>query len=128
MMWLLLALILIGAVLALVTAVRALGAWLRYRRARIELRDHLTDEVANLLSRTGEMEENLTNLEARSQQLPVQIAELQESLTTLRILTSALTSTLQQLSRALSFDAIKALSAVQLSNLLPSRSETRKPG
>ncbi|MBA3423861.1 MAG: hypothetical protein H0U04_04815 [Rubrobacter sp.] len=124
----LLALILIGAVLALVTAVRALGAWLRYRRARIELRDHLTDEVANLLSRTGEMEENLTNLEARSQQLPVQIAELQESLTTLRILTSALTSTLQQLSRALSFDAIKALSAVQLSNLLPSRSETRKPG
>lgn len=128
MMWLLLALILIGAVLALVTAVRALGAWLRYRRARIELRDHLTDEVANLLTRTGEMEENLTNLEARSQQLPVQIAELQESLTTLRILTSALTSTLQQLSRALSFDAIKALSAVQLSNLLPSRSETRKPG
>ena len=128
MTWLLLALILIGAVLALVTAVRALGAWLRYRRARIELRDHLTDEVANLLSRTGEMEENLTNLEARSQQLPVQIAELQESLTTLRILTSALTSTLQQLSRALSFDAIKALSAVQLSNLLPSRSETRKPG
>ncbi len=128
MMWLLLALILIGAVLALVTAVRALGAWLRYRRARIELRDHLTDEVANLLSRTGEMEENLASLEIRSQQLPVQIAELQESLTTLRILTSALTSTLQQLSRALSFDAIKALSAVQLSNLFPSRSETRKPG
>ncbi len=127
-MWLLLALILIGAVLALVTAVRALGAWLRYRRARIELRDHLTDEVANLLSRTGEMEENLASLEIRSQQLPVQIAELQESLTTLRILTSALTSTLQQLSRALSFDAIKALSAVQLSNLFPSRSETRKPG
>jgi len=128
MTWLLLALILIGAVLALVTGIRALEAWLRYRRARIELRDHLTDEVANLLSRTGEMEENLTNLEARSQQLPIQIAELQESLTTLRILTSALTTSLQQLSRALSFDALKTLSATQLSNLFPSRSETRKPG
>jgi predicted nuclease with TOPRIM domain len=120
--------ILIGAVLALVTGVRALRSWLRYRRARIELRDHLTEEVANLLSRTGEMEENLSNLEARSQQLPIQLAELQESLTTLRILTSALTTSLAQLQRVLSFSALKTLSALHLSNPLPSRSDTGKPG
>ncbi|CAN5136275.1 hypothetical protein BH18ACT10_BH18ACT10_17000 [soil metagenome] len=127
MMWLI-ALALIAAFLSMVAAIRAIRAWLRYRRARIELRDHLTDEVANLLSRTGEMEENLASLETRSQELPIQIAELQESLTTLRILTSALTSTLRQVSRVLSFDAIKTLSAVHLSNLLPSRSDTRNPG
>ena len=126
-MWLI-ALALIAAFLAMVAAIRAIRAWLRYRRARIEFRDHLTDEVANLLSRMGEMEENLASLETRSQELPIQIAELQESLTTLRILTSALTSTLQQVSRVLSFDALKTLSAVHLSNLLPSRSDTRKPG
>ena len=127
MMWLI-ALVLIAAVLAMMAAARALRAWLRYRRARIELRDHLTVEVADLLSRTGEMEENLSSLEVRSQQLPVQIAELQESLTTLRILTSALTATLRQVSRVLSFDALKTLSATHLSDLLPSRSETRKSG
>ena len=127
MMWLI-ALALIAAFLSMVAAIRAIRAWLRYRRARIELRDHLTDDVANLLSRTGEMEENLASLETRSQELPIQIAELQESLTTLRILTSALTSTLRQVSRVLSFDAIKTLSAVHLSNLLPSRSDTRNPG
>jgi len=126
-MWLI-ALVLIAAVLAMMAAARALRAWLRYRRARIELRDHLTVEVADLLSRTGEMEENLSSLEVRSQQLPVQIAELQESLTTLRILTSALTATLRQVSRVLSFDALKTLSATHLSDLLPSRSETRKSG
>ena len=126
-MWLI-ALALIAAVLAMMAAVRALRAWLRYRRARIELRDHLTAEVADLLSRTGEMEENLAGLEVRSQQLPVQIAEFQESLTTLRILTSALTATIRQVSRVLSFDALKTLSATHLSDLLPSSSETRKSG
>ena len=121
----LLVLILIGALFALVTGVRALRAWLRYRRARAALQDHMTEEVASLLSRTSEMEKNLSALDARSQQLPIQIAELQENLTTLRILTSALSSSLRQLQRVLSFNALKTLSAVHLSNLFPSRTATR---
>jgi len=127
----LLVLILIGALLTLVTGVRALRAWLRYRRARAALQDHMTEEVANLLSRTSEMEKNLSALDARSQQLPVQIAELQENLTTLRILNSALSASLQQLQRALSFSALKTLSAVHLSNLFPSHPaarNVRRPG
>ena len=127
----LIALNIAGAVLALVTGVRALRSWVRYRRTRIELRDHMTEEVASILVRTGELEKNLSALEARSQQLPVQIAELQESLTTLQVLTSALSASLTQLQRALSFSALKTLSAVHLSNLLPSRQtmrNERRPG
>lgn len=122
---LLLVIALIGALLALVTGVRALRAWLRYRRARATLQDHMTEEVAGLLSRTGELEKNLSALDARSQQLPIRIAELQENLTTLRILTSALSISLRQLQRVLSFNALKTLSAVHLSNLFPSRPAAR---
>jgi len=121
----LLAMTVICALLALVTGVRALRAWLRYRNVRNALQEHLAEEVAGLLSRTGELEKNLSALDARSQQLPIRIAELQENLTTLRILTSALSSSLRQLQRVLSFNALKTLSAVHLSNLFPSRPAAR---
>ncbi len=122
---LLLVIALIGALLALVTGVRALRAWLRYRNVRNALQEHLAEEVAGLLSRTGELEKNLSALDSRSQQLPIRIAELQENLTTLRILTSALSISLRQLQRVLSFNALKTLSAVHLSNLFPSRPAAR---
>ena len=122
---LLLVIALIGALLALVTGVRALRAWLRYRRARDLLRHVILECGAGLLSRTGELEKNLSALDSRSQQLPIRIAELQENLTTLRILTSALSISLRQLQRVLSFNALKTLSAVHLSNLFPSRPAAR---
>jgi len=131
MTFVLIVLIVVGALLALGTGVNALRAWLHYRRARAAFRDHMTEEVASLLSRTDELEMNLSALDARSQQLPIQIAELQESLTTLQVLTAALSTSLQQLQRALSFSALKTLSAVHLSNLLPSRQAVRngrRPG
>src|SRR5215207_5461165 len=89
-------LILAGAVLALVAAIGALRAYLRLRRARAALQNNLTEEVDRLSRRTGELEETLTTLDARAQQLPIQIAELQQSLSTLRVLTEALAATLRQ--------------------------------
>src|SRR4028119_2016598 len=46
----------IGAVLALVGALAALGAYLRYRQARTELQESLASEIENLAQRTGELE------------------------------------------------------------------------
>jgi hypothetical protein len=48
-------LILAGAALSLVTAVGALRAYLRLRRARSALNQRLTEEVADLARRTGEL-------------------------------------------------------------------------
>ena len=117
--WLIL--ILVGAALALVMAARAFRAYLRYRRARAALRDHLTEEVDRLARRTGELEENLTALDARAQQLPLQISELQQSLSTLRVLTGALAASLSQVQKILSFSALKALSSAQITDALRSR-------
>ena len=92
--------ILAGAVLALVAAIGALRAYLRLRRARAALQTDLTEEVD------------------RAQQLPIQIAELQQSLSTLRVLTEALAVTLRQAQRVLSYSALKTLSAGRISDLL----------
>src|SRR5919107_603524 len=81
--------ILAGAVLALFAAIGALRAYLRLRRARAALQSTLTEEVDRLSRRTRELEKNLSTLDARAQQLPIQIAELQQSLSTLRVLTAA---------------------------------------
>ncbi len=115
---LLIVLITVGAVLSLVTAVVALRAYLRLRRARVALSRRLTEDVADLAQRTGELERGLADLDARAQQLPIRIAELQQSLSTLRVLTEALATTLAQVQRVLSFGAVKTLSAGRISDLL----------
>ncbi|HWI45140.1 MAG TPA: hypothetical protein VNT12_03130, partial [Rubrobacter sp.] len=83
----LLILILLGALISLVTAFRALGAYLRFRRTRAAFQDKVTDEIARLSARTDELEISLSALDARATELPIQISELQQSLTTLQVLT-----------------------------------------
>jgi hypothetical protein len=116
----------IGAVLALVAAVVALGAYLRFRRARIELQDNLAVEVESLARRTGELERGLAALQERSARLPISIAGLQQNLSTLQVLTGALAGSLGQAQRVLSYSAIKTLSATHLGRLL--RVPTRTGG
>jgi hypothetical protein len=111
-------LIFTGAALALVATVGAVRAYLRLRRARAALRNHLTEEVARLSRRTGELEESLSSLDARAQQLPLQISELQQSLATLRVLTEALAVSLRQAQKVLSYSALKTLSATRIADLL----------
>ena len=117
----LIVLIVVGAALALVAAALALKAYLRFRRARITLQDHLVEEVARLSQRTAELERSVALLDARAQELPVRISELQQSLTTLRVLTEALGASLAQAQKVLSFSAIKTLSSTHLTELLPQR-------
>ena len=111
-------LILVGAALALITGAVALRAYLRLRRARAAFQSHLTEEVDLLSQRTGELEENLSVLDARAQQLPIRISELQQSLSTLRVLTGALAATLRQAQKILSYSALKTLSAGRIADLL----------
>jgi hypothetical protein len=111
-------LVLLGAALALAAAVRALRAYLRLRRARAALQNHLSEEVVRLGRRTGELEKSLSALEVRAQQLPAQISELQQSLATLQILTEALATSLRQIQKVLSYSALKTLSATRVADLL----------
>ncbi len=115
-------LVLLGAGLALVAAVRALRAYLRLRRARAALQNHLTEAVVRLSRRTGELQKSVSALEIRAQQLPVQISELQQSLATLQILTGALATSLRQTQKVLSYSALKTLSAARAADLLRVRS------
>jgi uncharacterized protein YjiS (DUF1127 family) len=114
----LLVLVLVGATLALVTAVIALRAYLQLRRARAALNQRLNEEISDLARRTGEMERSLSDLDARALQLPIRISELQQSLSTLRVLTQALAATLRQARRVLSYSALKTLSAGRVADLL----------
>ena len=117
-----------GAVLALVAALAALGAYLRYRRARIELQVNLTSEVERLSARTGELERGLLALQERSAQLPISISGLQLNLTTLQVLTAALAGSLGQAQKVLSYSALKNLSGTYLGQLLQVPSgEARRP-
>ena len=111
-------LILLGALLSLFAAIRALGAYLRYRRARATFQSEVTDEVARLAARTDELERNLSALDARASELPIQISELQQSLTTLQVLTRALGTSLLQVQKVLSYNALKTLSAVRIGKIL----------
>jgi DNA-binding transcriptional MerR regulator len=110
-------LIFVGAALALGAAVGTIRAYLRLRRARATLQKQLTEEVIRLSRHTGELEKSLSALDARAQQLPIQIAELQQSLATLQILTGALAAALRQVQKALSYSALKTLSATRLADL-----------
>ncbi len=118
----------IGAVLALVAALAALGAYLRYRQAKAELQESLTSEVERLSQCTGELERGLIALQQRSARLPISISGLQQNLSTLQVLTGALASTLGQAQRVLSYSALKALSGTHLGRLLRAPSgEARRP-
>jgi hypothetical protein len=118
----------VGAGLALVAAVVALGAYLRYRRARIELQESLASEVARLSQRTGELERGLAALQERSARLPVSISGLQQNLSTLQVLTGALAGSLNQAQRVLSYSALKALGGTHLGRLLQMPSgDARRP-
>jgi hypothetical protein len=118
----LLILILLGALISLVTAFRALGAYLRYRRTRAAFRDEVTDEVARLSARTDELGISLSALNARAAELPIQISELRQSLTTLQVLTRALGTSLRQVQKVLSYNALKTLSADRIGKILQTAS------
>ena len=118
----LLILILLGALISAVTAFRALGAYLRFRRIRATFQDEVTDEVARLSARTDELEVSLSALDARAAELPIQISELQQSLTTLQVLTRALGTSLRQVQKVLSFNALKTLSAARIGKILQTTS------
>jgi septal ring factor EnvC (AmiA/AmiB activator) len=118
----LLILILLGALISLVSAFRALGAYLRFRRTRAAFQDEVTDEVNRLSARTDELEISLSALDARAAALPIQISELQQSLTTLQILTSVLGTSLRQVQKVLSYNALKTLSAARIGKILQTTS------
>jgi uncharacterized coiled-coil protein SlyX len=118
----LLILILLGVLISLVTAFRALGAYLRFRRTRAAFQDEVTDEVARLSARTDELEISLSALDARAAELPIQISELQQSLTTLQVLTRALGASLRQVQKVLSYNALKMLSAARIGKILQTAS------
>jgi uncharacterized coiled-coil protein SlyX len=118
----LLILILLGALISAVTAFRALGAYLRFRRTRAAFQGEVMDEVTRLSTRTDELEISLSALDARAAQLPVQISELQQSLTTLQVLTRALGASLRQVQKILSYNALKTLSAARIGKILQTAS------
>ena len=118
----LLILILLGALISAVTAFRALGTYLRFRRARAAFQETITNEVARLSARTDELEISLSALDARAAELPIQIFELQQSLTTLQVLTRALGTSLRQVQRVLSYNALKTLSAARIGKILQTAS------
>jgi chromosome segregation ATPase len=111
-------LITLGAVISLFTAVRALGAYLRFRRTRATFQSEVTDEVARLAARTDELERNISALDARASELPIQISELQRNLDNLQILTRALGTALRQVQKVLSFNALKVLSADRVGRMV----------
>ena len=120
-------LILSGALLSIVAGVIALRAWLSFRRTRLALQQRLSEDVARLTVRTGELEEGLAALDARSQQLPVHISQLQENLVTLRILTRTLSVSLRQTQRILSYSGLKTFSAERVSDLFATLRESTEP-
>jgi septal ring factor EnvC (AmiA/AmiB activator) len=118
----LLILILLGALISVVTAFRALGAYLRFRRTRAAFQEEVTDEVARLSARTDELESSLSALDTRAAELPIQISELQQSLATLQILTRALGVSLRQVQKVLSYSALKTLSADRIGRMIQTAS------
>jgi hypothetical protein len=121
----LLILILLGALISAVTAFRALGAYLRFRRTRAAFQEEVTDEIVRLSARTDELESSLSALDARATELPIQISELQQSLTTLQVLTRALGTALRQVQKVLSYSALKTLSADRIGRMIQTASSQK---
>ncbi len=103
--------IVVGAALALITALSALGAWLSLSRARVALEAEIGAEVVRLANRAAELEGSISALTARAEMLPVRIASLQQNLATLGILTGALGTSLRQAQRVLTSAGIKSVIA-----------------
>src|SRR5215207_5470138 len=114
---LLIILVLASALVALVAAIFALQAGLKLRRTRAALRSRLSSEVARLVRRTTELEENLATLDTRAQALPVRISELQQNLATFRVLANALGTSLRQAQRLLSSTGLKSSLARPLAEI-----------
>ncbi len=106
-----------GALAALAAGVLALRAYLGLRRTRAAVLDGLVVEVARLAGRAAELETRLAALDARANALPIRISDLQQNLTTLRVLTNALTATLGQAQRVLSASGLKASLAKPLAGI-----------
>jgi chromosome segregation ATPase len=121
-------LILVGVLLSSITAFRALGAYLRFRRARAAFQSEVADEVARLAARTNELEVTISALDARASELPIQISELQQNLATLQVLTAALGAALRQVQKVLSFNALKMLSADRIGRMLQNPSAPKNSG
>jgi len=124
-------LIFVGALISVITAFRALGAYLRFRRTRATFQGEVTDEVVRLTARTDELEVSLSALDTRAAELPIQISELQQSLTTLQILTRALGTSLRQVQKVLSYSALKTLSADRIGRIIQTAlapNDTRRSG
>ena len=115
-------LILAGALLELVAGVVALRAWLSFRRTRLVLQRQLSEDVARLAARAGELEQSVAALDVRTQQLPVRISRIQDNLVTLQILTRSLAISLRQAQRVLSYSGLKTFSAARIADLFPNRS------
>jgi hypothetical protein len=106
-----------GALAALAAGVLALRAYLGLRRTRAAVLDGLVVEVARVAGRAAELETRLAALDARANALPVRISDLQQNLTTLRVLTNALTGTLGQAQRVLSRAGLKSSLAKSLAGI-----------
>ena len=72
------------------------------------------------------MESNLSALDARASELPIQISELQQSLASLQVLTRALGASLRQVQKVLSFNALKTLSAARIGRMIQERLGTEE--
>ena len=102
----LLVLIPVGALLALAAGIVALRSWLKLRRTRLAVREEVSTGVERLAGRTGEIEEKLKVLDARAGVLPVHIREIQQSLTTLKVLTRTLATSANRARKVLSRDPL----------------------
>jgi len=114
---LLVILTLAAALAALAAGVFALRAYLGLRRTRDAVLGGITGEVARLAGRAAELEARLAALDARANALPIRISDLQQSLTTLRVLTNALSGTLGQAQRILSPAGLKSSLAKPLAGI-----------
>ncbi len=103
--------IVVGAALALITALSALGAWLSLSRARVALEAEIGAKIVRLANRAAELEGSISALTARAEMLPVRIASLQQNLAILGILTGALGTSLRQAQRVLTSAGIKSVIA-----------------
>jgi hypothetical protein len=115
-----------GALAALAAGVLALRAYLGLRRTRAAVLDGLVVEVARLAGRTAELEIRLAALDARANALPVRISDLHQNLTTLRVLTNALTGTLGQAQRVLSPAGLKSSLAKPLAGITKNLRSSRR--
>ncbi len=114
-----------GALLALVTAISALRAWLRLRRARAVLEAEIGTEVVRLAGRASELEGSLAALNARAELLPVRISALQQNLATLGVLTGALGTSLRQAQKVLTSAGMKSALAKPVAELFRSLRKAR---